>query len=70
MDGLQGDIETPLRDIMAIIREDNKWGKNVPAFGANSLTFTGNFQQGEIGFKYINGLYFELFLSESPFSSS
>ena len=52
VDGLQGDIETPLRDIMAIIREDNKWGKNVPAFGANSLTFTGSFQQGNVGIKY------------------
>ena len=52
VEGLQGEIETPLRDVMAIIREDNKWGKNVPDFGANSLTFTGNFQQGEIGFKY------------------
>ena len=52
VEGLQGEIETPLRDIMAIVREDNKWGKNVPAFGANSLTFTGSFQQGEIGIKY------------------
>ena len=52
VEGLQGEIETPLRDIMAIVREDNKWGKNVPAFGANSLTFTGTFQQGEIGIKY------------------
>jgi len=52
VEGLQGTLDTPLRDIMAIIREDNKWGKNVPAFGANSLTFTGSFQQGEIGFKY------------------
>ena len=50
--GLVGDIETPLRDVMAIVREDNKWGKNVPAFGANSLTFTGTFEQGEIGIKY------------------
>ena len=52
VEGLQGEIETPLRDIMAIVREDNKWGKDVPAFGANSLTFTGSFQQGEIGIKY------------------
>jgi hypothetical protein len=52
VEGLQGDIETPLRDIMSIVREDNKWGKNVPAFGANSLTFTGSFQQGNVGVKY------------------
>ena len=52
VEGLQGEIETPLRDIMAIVREDNKWGKNVPAFGANSLTFTGSFQQGNVGIKY------------------
>ena len=52
VEGLTGKLETPLRNVMNIIREDNKHGKNVPAFDANSLTFTGSFEQGEIGFRY------------------
>lgn len=52
VEGLTGKLETPLRNVMMIIREDSKHGKNVPAFDANSLTFTGSFEQGEIGFRY------------------
>lgn len=52
VEGLEGNIQIPMRNLMVIEREDNKWGKNVPAFKTNSLTFVANFEQGDVGFKY------------------